>query len=147
MPIMFSKTCEYAIQTMIYLAAQPRNTPVLQRDIANALKIPQHFLGKILQLLSHRDLVLSQKGKMGGFLLGRAPEDISLYDIVEATDGCTFLDNCILGFPACGDEHPCPVHAQWKPAKEIILQMLKKRNVGELSQEIDIKLDYIKKQQ
>jgi Rrf2 family protein len=140
---MFTKSCEYSIQTMIYLAAQPRGTPVLLRDIASDLQIPKHFLAKMLQSLSRRGLVSSRKGKTGGFTLGKSPERISLYDIVEVIDGCAFLDNCVLGFPGCGDDHPCPVHAQWKPAKEIIVQMLKTRNVGELSKEINTKLDYI----
>lgn len=140
MPIIFSKGCEYAFQAVLYLASKPQGRPVLQRDISSALNIPPHFLGKVLQLLSRSNLVISQKGKRGGFLLGRSPRDISLYDILEATDGAASLDGCILGFSDCHDENPCPVHIQWKQSKEIILRMLKKKNAEELSREIDVKL-------
>ncbi len=140
MPILFSRGCEYAFQAVLYLASQPQGRPLLQRDISSALNIPPHFLGKVLQLLSRSNLVISQKGKGGGFLLGRPPQDISLYDILEATDGAASLDGCILGFSDCNDETPCPVHCHWKQSKEIILEMLKKKNAEELSREIDVKL-------
>ena len=145
MSAIFSRGCEYAFQAILYLASQPPNRPVLQRDISKALRIPPHFLGKVLQLLSRSNLVISQKGKSGGFVLGRAAEDIYLYDILEATDGAACLDGCILGFSECGDENPCPLHPQWKQNKEKIIEMLQSRNTEELSKELQVKLDSLNK--
>ncbi len=145
MSVMLSKGCEYALQALIYLATQPKDIPVLQRDISTALNIPPHYLGKVLQLLSRHQIVISQKGKSGGFLLGRSSVDLTPNDIIEAIDGSTFLDDCVLGFPGCGDENPCPVHSQWKKAKGIIIQMLKNKNIEQLGKEVDVKLDFIKR--
>ena len=147
MPAIFSRGCEYAFQAILYLATQPPEKPILQRDISSALNIPPHFLGKVLQLLRRSNLVISQKGKRGGFLLGRSAEDIFLYDILEAVDGCSCLDSCILGFSQCGDENPCPVHSQWKQSKETIMEMLQSRNAEELSKELHVKLDSLNKHQ
>ncbi len=144
MPIIFSRGCEYALQAVLYLGSQARNRPIHQRDISRALNIPPHFLGKILQLLSHRGLIISQKGKTGGFLLGHSAKDISLYDIVEAIDGTEFLNACILGFRGCGDENPCPVHSQWKEAQQIITQMLRSGTVDQLSKQIERKVGSVK---
>lgn len=141
--MLFSKSCEYALQSVIFLATKPPNSPVLQRDISTALNIPPHFLGKILQILTRHDIVSSQKGKSGGFLLKKPSSDISLYMIVEIVDGLSALDNCIIGFPGCGDDNPCPVHTDWRSTKETILQMLKNRDIGDLGQELDTKLNYI----
>ncbi len=146
MPIIFSRACEYAFQAVLYLASQPQDRPILQRDISRALQIPPHFLGKVLQSLSRRQLVVSRKGKSGGFILGRSPKDISLYDILEATDGAACLDGCILGFGECGDENPCPVHFQWKESKQILMGMLKNKNAEELSREIEVKLQLLNEQ-
>jgi Rrf2 family protein len=96
-------------------------------------------------LLSRSNLVISQKGKSGGFALGRLPKNISLYDILEATDGAASLDGCILGFSECDDEAPCPVHSQWKQRKETIIEMLQTRNAEELSKELHVKLDSLNK--
>jgi Rrf2 family protein len=131
---------------VIYLAAKADDTPVLQRDISKALAIPQHFLGKILQILVHHNIVASQKGKSGGFFLKRSPNNFSLYDIIKVIDGSTFLDSCVLGFPGCSDESPCPVHEEWKETKKQIIKMLQYNDIEKLSKGIDTKLSFIKTQ-
>lgn len=144
MSIIFSRGCEYGLQAMLYLAAQPQGTPVLQRDISDALKIPPHFLGKVLQMLVRSRLVISQRGKAGGFVLGKPSHDITPFDIIYAIDGPVFLDGCVLGFSDCNDDVPCPVHVEWKSIKQNIIQLLQNKSIEELSQEIGIKLDFIK---
>jgi Rrf2 family protein len=141
---LLSKSCEYAFQAVIYLASQPPDKPVLQRDISNDLNIPTHFLGKILQTLRQHGYITSQKGKSGGFLLNKSGGDISLFGIVQLFEGPAFLDKCVIGFPGCSDDVPCPFHEEWRAAKEIILKMIKNNRVDELSQLIDLKLNYIK---
>jgi Rrf2 family protein len=120
------------------------NTPVLQRDISSALNIPQHFLGKILQTLARHDIVTSQKGKSGGFLLKRSPKEFSLYDIVQVIDGSSFLDSCVLGFPGCSDDYPCPVHDRWIETKKDIIKIFKERSIEQLGDGIGKKLEFIK---
>ncbi len=56
-----------------------------------------------------------------------------------------FLECCVLGFPGCNDTSPCPVHPQWKRAKDSILHMLEDTTLEELSSGIEPKLDLIKK--
>ncbi len=128
---------------MIFLASQPQDATVLLRDISTALNIPPHFLSKILQTLGRAGLVVSFKGVKGGFQLARPAKEIFLFNIVRATDGEKSLDNCVLGFPGCGEDNPCPVHPMWKRAKQILLDMLEKKNIAQLSTEIDLKLDII----
>ncbi|HEY4644021.1 MAG TPA: Rrf2 family transcriptional regulator [Bacteroidota bacterium] len=143
MSALFSKSCQYALQAMLYLASQPQGEPVLLRDVSAALRIPQHFLSKILQTLTRNRLLVSFKGVNGGFQLARSARETYLIEIVRATDGEAFLDNCVLGFPGCGDDNPCPVHPMWKRAKQLILNMLKNKNIEQLSKEVDVKLDFI----
>lgn len=143
MSIILSKGCEYALQAVIFLATQSSNTPITQREISEALNIPRHFLGKILQLLARHQIVISYKGKTGGFVLGRPAKDIFPFHVIKAIDGANFLDQCVLGFPRCDDDCPCPVHDEWKRAKEIINQMLRNKNIEQLSKKIDIKLKFI----
>lgn len=125
---------------MLYLATCPTGTPVMQREVADILIVPVHFLGKVLQTLAKHRLVVSQKGKSGGFALARAPELISLMEVVTAIDGPAVLDDCIMGFPNCSDEHPCPLHADWTKRKKAIRKMLASRNLAQLSKELKPKL-------
>ena len=66
MLVLFAIGCEYALQTVLYLASRSRNTLIHQRGFSEAFCLPSHFLGKILQRLSHRRRVVSQKSKAGG---------------------------------------------------------------------------------
>lgn len=142
--IILSRSCEYDLQAVLYLASTRRESPILQRTISNDLNIPNHFLGKVLQQLVRHGVVRSQKGKDGGFALERAPEEITLKDIVVIIDGKTGLDACLLGFPGCNDDHPCPVHADWMLSRASIIQILEQSTIADLLDSVDRQLDYIR---
>ena len=137
MSVLFSKTCEYGLQAMLYLAARTTNGPILQREISDELGIPSDFLGKVLQSLTRCGLVSSQKGRNGGFRLAKPPEEISPLEIINAIDGPAVLHECVLGFPSCSDSSPCPVHRQWGGVRLAITEMLQNQNLQQLSREID----------
>ncbi len=132
------------MQAVIYLAVRSDGVPILQRTISEELDIPNHFLGKILQQLTPHNIIRSQKGKDGGFSLAQSPTEISLFSIIEIIDGESVLDKCILGFPICEDNTPCPLHNQWSDTKDSIIRMLKTETVADLAKRMDVKLDQIK---
>lgn len=136
MSLIFSRQCEYAIQALIYLAKKPSGQWTSIKEIAEQLKIPQHFLGKIMQALSTKGTLNSQKGLFGGFKLAKPSKEISLFDIVEAIDGDGYRTSCVLGFPDCSANSPCPVHDKWKDMRDNIVEMIKKKNLLELANEI-----------
>ncbi len=85
--MIFSKSSEYAIRAFLYLADHEPGKLVMAKQIAEEAGLPSHFLAKLLQQLARKGLVKSNKGPSGGFTLGMAPKDITLYRIVEAVDG------------------------------------------------------------
>ena len=93
-----------------------------------------------MQRLTKADIVESHKGSKGGFNLKRPATQITLKQIVESVDDVSLLDECLLGFPNCSDDHPCPAHPQWKNAKESILQIFENKTVGSLSRSMHTKL-------
>ena len=108
---MLSNTCKYAIRAVVYLSvysSPDKKTGI--KEISDQLEIPSPFLGKILQALARKKILSSTKGPHGGFTLGRAPEDISLMDIVEIVDGTDMFDTCLVRTTKCSDEEPCGVH-------------------------------------
>ncbi len=143
MPLLFSKSCEYALQAALFLARHRDRSPILLREISDSLYIPYHVLSKTMQNLAKNGLLISNKGMNGGFALSRHPSEILLKDIVHAIDGDELFTRCVLGFPKCGDRNPCPVHNQWTKAKDSILEMLYERNLDELSQNLDTKINLI----
>ena len=124
MTAIFSKKCEYGLQACLYLAANNNGEVFPSEKIAKQLKIPKEFVSKILQSLTASGLIFSKKGKFGGFSLAKAPNKIKLIDIVTAIDGLEIFEKCVLGFPDCSPDTPCPVHEKWGELRTKTYQML-----------------------
>jgi len=119
-----SKKGDYAIRGMVYLAGKPPDRVALVSEIARAMDIPPMFLAKIFQQFTKLGLVRSFRGSGGGFLLGRLPEDITLYEIVEAVEGPIVPNRCVLSDGACNREKGCTVHPVWKKVEKSIVDIL-----------------------
>ncbi len=124
MTVIFSKKCEYGIQAVLYLAARNDQGLIVSDEIAKNLNIPKEFISKILQSLTESGIINSRKGRVGGFTLGKSPDQITLLDIVEAIDGLEVFNNCVLGFPECSPEKPCPLHDKWGKLRTQAYNML-----------------------
>jgi Rrf2 family iron-sulfur cluster assembly transcriptional regulator len=124
MTVIFSKKCEYGLQAVLYIAAHQRGEVIPSDEIARKLNIPKEFVSKILQSLTESGIVDSKKGKAGGFLLAKDPSGIRLIDIVAAIDGLDIFNNCVLGFPNCNPDNPCPVHSKWGELRTLTYNML-----------------------
>jgi len=80
-----SKT-RYALRTVLDLAVQKETGVVRVTDIARRQNIPHKFLEQILLLLKGGGIVGSRRGAKGGYFLLKAPEEISLGDVVSLTE-------------------------------------------------------------
>ena len=135
---MFSKTCQYALQAVLYIGARSvENRNVGLKEIADSQEIPSHFLSKILQDLVKRDILDSIKGPNGGFFFNKSPKQLKLIKIVELIDGTSIWDRCGIGLKSCSDQNPCPVHHQFKELKANIKSMLTEKSVADLASDIN----------
>ena len=132
MTVIFSKKCEYGMQAVLYLAANNKDTTKSSDQISKALKIPKEFISKILQSLRNSGLIFSTKGKSGGFGLAKDPSQIKLIDIVQAIDGLEMFNSCVLGFPECSPDTPCPVHDSWGALRTKAFEMLSTETLDQL---------------
>jgi Rrf2 family protein len=78
---------DYALRAMAELAASPQARPVKAEQISRRQHIPRKFLLVILNELRRAHLVRSQRGQEGGYLLGRAADEITLADVMRAIEG------------------------------------------------------------
>jgi Rrf2 family protein len=78
---------EYACIAVLELAHSHRHEPVRIRDIADRHGIPSRFLVQILLQLKGAGLVQSTRGAAGGYQLAKAPEEITLYDVMSVIEG------------------------------------------------------------
>lgn len=135
MTVIFSKKCEYGLQAALYLAAHMEKWPISSDEIARVLQIPKEFVSKILQSLTKFGIAGSKKGKAGGFYLAKPPSEIQLIDIVAAIDGMEVFESCVLGFPECSPDHPCPVHERWGRLRDEAYRMLSNEYLDELTEQ------------
>lgn len=143
MSVIFSKKCEYGLQAILYLASRNDKEYFSAREIANDLRIPKEFISKILQSLVNYGIVGSRKGKFGGFFLAKSPNKIKLIDIVEAIDGLDVFNTCVLGFPECSSDVPCPVHDKWGRLRNLAYDMLSSETIDHFTKKTLRKLSQL----
>jgi Rrf2 family protein len=131
--MILSRTSQYAIQALIFVATQPRGVPVLIRTVSERLGVPLPYLAKIMQNLGRGGLIHSFRGRQGGVCLGEGGETTDLMSILTLIDGPGLTESCVLGLKACSDATACPMHKQWKPIKTGIVKLLNEQTLGILA--------------
>jgi Rrf2 family protein len=135
---MFSKSCEYAIRAMIFVAQNAvGEIRVGVKDIAKGTDAPEHFIAKIMQDLGKRKLVQSVKGPNGGFYLTKQDLKASIADIIKAIDGDKLYKDCVLGLKICSEKNPCPVHFEYREIKKKMIKMIETNTIGEFNAKLD----------
>lgn len=134
---MISKKCKYAIRAILHLAVEScKENKKNIRKLAEELKLPTPYLGKILQELVPKNIITSIKGPNGGFYLTEKNLQTPLINIVKAIDGLSFFETCGLGLDECSDDHPCPIHQDFKISRDHLKNVFANKTVQELAGEI-----------
>lgn len=129
MRLELGSTGRYGLRAVIYLArADSRATAV---EISKATGVPRRQLARVMAQLSGAGLVKSYEGRGGGATLARPPEDITLRNVVEATEGPFEVRHCIMQQRLCGMGVPCAMHDAWIEGQEAILQHLESQSIAE----------------
>ena len=143
---MFSKTCEYAIRALIYIAQKSKDgNRIGIKEIASGIDSPEYFIAKILQDLSKKGFVQSAKGPNGGFYMDENNLKLSVADIVREMDGDKLFTGCGLGLKECSEDHPCPIHNDFKHIRQDIKDMLDNSKIEMFVEKLDLKLTFLKK--
>lgn len=143
---MFSKACEYGIKASIYIALNSYDGKrVSLKEIARQIDSPEAFTAKILQALARNNIIKSVKGAYGGFEIDKKDIDaIKLSQIVTAIDGDAIYEGCGLGLQSCREDHPCPVHDQFKVIRKELKDMLESTNLEQLALDIKSGISFLK---
>ncbi|MBD1431466.1 Rrf2 family transcriptional regulator [Sphingobacterium sp. DN00404] len=141
---MLSLTCKTAIKAVIYLSSKSENGEKSNiKDISDRINASEHTVGKILQQLARKKIINSLKGPTGGFYLDEKQQEQAIIHIVEAIEGDHIFKECGLGLRKCSAAHPCPIHDEYKIARELIEKMFNKQKVRDLCQSVTKGLAYL----
>jgi Rrf2 family protein len=128
---------KYGLRAMSVLAVEYGHGPVLIADVAIREHIPRKFLELILLELKKKGLLLSRKGKGGGYTLSRPPETISIGELVRALDGPIALLPCVSQTAyrrceECIDEMTCGIRSVMKEVRDRTAEVLDGTTLADL---------------
>lgn len=126
---MISQTAEYALRAIVFLAGQ--NLPQTTAQIATTTRVPAGYLSKVMQALSRRGLVHSQRGLHGGFTLAVEPKQLTVWEVIDAVDPIQRIRSCPLGLKSHG-VNLCPMHKRLDDALAGVEKAFKASTVAEL---------------
>lgn len=127
------KETEYALEALAFLARRPPGTIMLAADLANEIESSPAFMSKIMQRLGAALIVDGHRGNPRGYSLAKAPERISVRDVVETIEGEDLFERCIFWSEACSETNSCPLHAVWKRIRPQVRAQLSELTLSDLS--------------
>jgi Rrf2 family transcriptional regulator, iron-sulfur cluster assembly transcription factor len=130
---MITKTGIHALRALAALTALPEGQYAGAGDIADEIGAPRNYLGKLLKTLADEGLLISQKGKGGGFRLARDASKISLYDVMNPIEHVNRWTNCLLGHGECSAQSPCALHNRWGQVRDAYLKFLRDTTVADVT--------------
>jgi Rrf2 family protein len=127
--MLLSQTAEYALRAIVVLAADMRSAWTTQAIAAKTL-VPQDYLNKVLQPLTRAGLVTAQRGRNGGFMLTRSPEEVSVLDVISVVDPLQRIKRCPLGLKS--HAKLCPLHRKLDDAMRIVEDAFRSTTIAEI---------------
>ena len=137
----FTTQAEYGLICSVHLARAGGERPVAAREMAEIENLPGDYTEKILRRLRQAGLVTAVRGVSGGFTLARDPAEISVKDIIDATEGTTFEINCTthpVDAERCGESSDCSIRPVWFALRRRIDQLLSEIKLSDLVQDDEV---------
>lgn len=131
----FTTQAEYGLICTLHLARFGASGPVAAREMAEKEELPADYTEKILRRLRQAGIVNSVRGVSGGFELARDASEISVKDVIEATEGSTFEINCTqhpVGTERCDLHHDCSIRPIWYALRTRIDALLDQIRISDL---------------
>lgn len=135
-----SKLADYSTVVMSYMA---RDAGALHsaHEVAERVGLKLPTVSKIFKILARGGLVVSTRGVKGGYLLARAPEKISIAEIIDTVDGRISLTECSHHAGLCIQESHCSVRGNWQKINLAVRKALESVSLADMSRPAMRKVD------
>ncbi|MCQ9208212.1 MAG: RrF2 family transcriptional regulator [Omnitrophica bacterium] len=122
----------YAARLMLDLAIHYGNGPILLKDIAARQEISEKYLGQLAAPLKAAGVITSIRGAHGGYTLARAPQDITLKEVVTAAEGSLDLVECVSSPKICHRVNLCVTRDIWGRLSEKLAEVLESTTLQDM---------------
>ncbi len=134
MDLQLSKRADYGIRAALFLSrAWGDHSYRKIREISAATGLPKSFTPQVVGDLVRAGLAEARAGRDGGYRLSRHPADISLLQVVEASEGTLLPRRCTLRGIGCPPLDPCAVHPAWFEAAQALRASLDKASLASVA--------------
>lgn len=129
---------EYGLICALHLARREAEGPVTGRDMAARERLPADYVEQILLRLRRAEIVRSTRGAHGGYALARPAAEISVRDIINASELTTFDLHCVshpVDDQRCAASHACSIRPVWMLLQQKIDDVLESVHLSDLLHE------------
>lgn len=134
---------EYGLICSLHLARRREDGPVTGREIAELERLPADYVEQILLRLRRSGVVSSVRGSRGGYILARDPQDVSVREVVAASEHQTFDLHCVthpVSAERCAESSECSIRPVWLLLQQRIDDALESVCLGDLlTSEIEVR--------
>lgn len=126
---------EYGVICALHLAKRHGEGPVTGRDLAAREGLPADYVEQILLRLRRANIISSTRGARGGYNLARPPIDISVREIIHASELATFDLHCVshpITEERCADSQNCSIRPVWMMLQRRIDDALESVHLADL---------------
>lgn len=130
MDLQLTSRGDYAVRAALALARSWPDGYRKIREVAAEMEIPLRYTPEILAILQRAGLAEAKAGRTGGYRLSRPPGEISLLEVVEASEGPLVSQRCVLsGGPCHWQDTICAVHPMLAAANQAFTDALRSQSL------------------
>ncbi len=122
MKLEITRSSDLAVRALCALASS--DDRVKGVDLAERIDTTVGFLPQVLAPLVRKRWISSNPGPTGGYFLNVGLDDVSLLDVIEAVEGPSEEDICVLDGGVCEDSDRCVIHEAWIRARDQLMSEL-----------------------
>jgi Rrf2 family protein len=117
---------------MVQLARENGKSPIMAKDLADGQEVSAAYVDQILIPLRAAGLVISHRGRNGGYQLARPADQITALEVVESIDGQVCLVECVADEDLCDRAYRCVTRDIWSELTDNMRNILKRHTLAEL---------------
>ncbi len=133
MNTLIKREYDYAIRICAYLAGYYNKKTIPVSHIAAKLYITKPFTTKIVYQLKKKKILDTVQGKQGGIFLNCPPEELSLFDILDAMEFNFAINECVNIPHICPLNTTCHIHLFFAEQQQILFNNLKSKTIAEFA--------------
>ena len=138
--IRIRKLTDYGIVLLTYFVGDGEPSVRTARELSGVAHLPHATVSKILKSLARSSLLVAHRGIKGGYSLARAPEEITVAEIIAALEGPLALTECSASAPGlCDLESVCPVRSNWRKINDVVRGALTQLSLADMSRPLAVR--------